>query len=147
MSTLLVFADLRLPRPSWMARAGTITAMSVTVIALVFSFARFPALRHPVDSVNAAWTRFKTSETVSSDVRIFDMSGSYRYERWQVAWHSFTDTPLLGVGADNYVWEWRRKRPIRHDVLQPHNLYLRLLAETGIPGLALFAAGVPLIMV
>ncbi|GAB4253611.1 MAG: hypothetical protein Kow00122_11560 [Thermoleophilia bacterium] len=147
ISTALVFTDLRLPRRPWIARAGTTAAVAVTVVGLILLFVRFPALRHPVESANVAWARFKTSETVPSDVRILDMSGSYRYQLWQVAWHSFTDKPLLGVGADNYVWEWRRLRPIRHDVLQPHNLYLRLLAETGIPGLVLLVAGVLLIMV
>ncbi|MHB9114023.1 MAG: O-antigen ligase family protein [Thermoleophilia bacterium] len=126
-------------RGSLLARAA---AGAVALAAVVFLLLSFPALRNPVHALDAGWAQFKGSKSTSSDVRILDLSGSRRYELWQVAWRAFEESPGRGVGADNYVIEWNRWRPLAHDVKQPHNLYLRLLAEVGVPGLALFLAAV-----
>ncbi len=118
---------------------------AIVVVALAgLIVVRFPALRDPPRAVQDAWTQFKGSDTHKSktDFRILDLGGSNRYELWQVAWRSFEAHPVLGVGADNYVIEWLRDRPIPEYVLQPHNLYLRFLSETGIPSLILFMGAV-----
>jgi putative inorganic carbon (HCO3(-)) transporter len=58
-------------------------------------------------------------------------------------WEMFVDNPLTGVGIGNYTVRYEE---YAHDlgiddrrvVRQPHNLYLELAAETGLPGLAAF---------
>jgi putative inorganic carbon (HCO3(-)) transporter len=68
------------------------------------------------------------------------------------AWAMFLDYPLLGVGAGNYTVHFDRyadevgfsardyEQP--GEVHYPHNLYLEIAAETGLVGLAVFAAAV-----
>ncbi len=65
---------------------------------------------------------------------------------WRVARDVYRTHPLAGVGADNFVVEWNRLRPAPFAVRQPHNLYLRLLSELGIPGLLLFVLPVGLVV-
>lgn len=141
-SGALVWIDGRLAGGRRTVLIGRAAALTVVLLALVFLFVRFPALRDPVRALDSGWTQFKGSEMAPTDVRILDLSGSHRYELWQVAWRTFQESPLTGVGADNYVVAWNRLRPIPHDVRQPHNVYLRLLAELGLPGLALFLGAV-----
>ena len=76
--------------------------------------------------------------------------GSGRAELWTVAWHMAGDHPLTGVGPDNYpevagdyvreVGPLEGVDLIAVDPHEAHNLYLQMLAETGVVGLALFVA-------
>ena len=69
-----------------------------------------------------------------------------------VAWAMFLDHPVLGVGAGNYTVHFdyyadqvgfsARDYEQPGEVHYPHNLYLEIAAETGLVGLALFAAAV-----
>ncbi len=63
-----------------------------------------------------------------------------RMELWQAAWQMWAERPLLGVGPDNFrhlygrylglaLWDTR---------LHANNLYLELLADLGLAGLAVF---------
>lgn len=68
----------------------------------------------------------------------------------QVAWRLLLDHPLVGVGAGNYSVYYNEyadevgsvaREYVDPDVLHfPHNLYLEVGAETGLVGLAVFAA-------
>jgi len=144
-STTLTMIDLRVrlrARGVWVSRG---IAVAVVAALIILGIVRFPGLLDPMDTVSDAWGQFKgSSASVStSKVRILDLNGSERYELWQVAWRTFEDSPAVGIGADNYSIAWNMNRSSAHDVRQPHNLYLRLLAELGLPGLLLlFAAGV-----
>jgi O-antigen ligase len=87
----------------------------------------------------SAWARSSSLE-----------AGSGRADLWKVAWHMAGDHPLTGVGPDNYpevAGDYVRDVGPLQDVdliaVEPHeahNLYLQLLAETGVVGLALFVA-------
>ncbi|HEX5758950.1 MAG TPA: O-antigen ligase family protein [Thermoanaerobaculia bacterium] len=67
-----------------------------------------------------------------------------------VAWEVFLDHPLAGVGAGNYtvhfdryaaqVGSAARQYGEAEERQYPHNLYLEIAAETGVLGLAAFAA-------
>lgn len=81
-----------------------------------------------------------------------------RFSYWQAAYNIYSEQPLLGVGLGNYVFYFDEALPNRPMALYPEvlrlvvpevgrdrlitakNLYLRLLAETGITGLAAFIA-------
>jgi O-antigen ligase len=102
----------------------------LAVGALVVMFAMFPA----------TWSR----------VTSYDDGGNGRTEIWTIAWRITKAHPVLGVGLNNFSVQAPRY------VLQPgelkrvhivvaklpvvHNIYLQLLAENGIVGLALFLA-------
>jgi O-antigen ligase len=74
--------------------------------------------------------------------------GSGRTDIWQVGWRMVEDRPATGVGSGNFPHASIRylvaPGVIRSDqylVDQPsvaHNAYLQVLAETGVPGLAMF---------
>jgi O-antigen ligase len=93
------------------------------------------------------WVMIKPSALA----RITDFGGgtSGRHDQWTIAWKIFKQHPFLGVGINNF----RQYEP--RYVLQPgttlnhvrlvaetpeivHNVYLQLLAETGIVGFVLF---------
>jgi|GEM_PF-6959170 len=62
-----------------------------------------------------------------------------RLNYWSDALQVIKDKPLLGAGLDNYA---DANRNIRDDIasfsIDPHNVYLKLLAEVGVGTLALF---------
>ena len=126
-------------------------AVAVAVLASVgLAFTTYPALQHPAGTAEAIWSQFTGSHEETSQTGhpyFLSFYGSGRYPIWQVAWDVALEHPLLGIGADNFVIDWNRLRQTPRDVRQPHNLSLRLAAEEGIPGLALFSAGVGLLLV
>lgn len=76
------------------------------------------------------------ARTVLSDGRI--------QELWPFAWEVFKAHPIFGSGLYTYnsAFSSLGLVPIRHspEIMHPHNIYLQLLAETGIIGLFLFLA-------
>lgn len=110
-------------------RRTTVVAASVlTLVAVGGVLVGFPA----------AWER---SDEVGA--------GSGRGDLWTVAWHTAGDHPLTGVGLANYpevAGDYvRQVGPLRAvDLIaaepQVHNMYLQMLAETGLVGLLLFVA-------
>ncbi len=71
---------------------------------------------------------------------------------WQAGWNVFNEHPLIGVGLGNAgfffydhldpsAWEFSEVRTVMYDFASPpnaKNLWVRLLAETGLVGFALF---------
>jgi putative inorganic carbon (HCO3(-)) transporter len=86
----------------------------------------------------AAWERIST----------IDAGGSGRSSLWTVGWRVASDHPLTGVGLDNFVvvagdyvrepGALTRVGRIAEDPQYVHNLYLHVLAENGVVGLALY---------
>jgi putative inorganic carbon (HCO3(-)) transporter len=70
----------------------------------------------------------------------------------RAAWEMFLDHPLSGVGAANYTVHYdryadrvgsaAREYDDPGETHYPHNLYLEIGAETGVPGLLVFGAAV-----
>ena len=71
-------------------------------------------------------------------------SGHARLEIWQTSWLIFKEHPILGVGLNNFETLYRETiprvafPPLEWLVAQPHNLYLALLAQTGLLGFLAF---------
>ena len=135
------------------ARQLLLARVAVAVVMLasvVLAFVQYPVLQHPAGTAEGIWRQFTgRSEDPSQTGHpyLLGFYGSGRYPIWQVAWDVAIAHPLRGVGADNFVIEWNRLRQTPRDVRQPHNLSLRLAAEEGIPGLALFSVGIGLLLV
>jgi O-antigen ligase len=78
-----------------------------------------------------------------------DGGGDGRTELWRIAWRIAEDHPVVGVGVNNFV-DREGAYVLRVGALQHaqqlviddpkvvHNMYLQMLAETGIVGLTLF---------
>jgi UDP-GlcNAc:undecaprenyl-phosphate GlcNAc-1-phosphate transferase len=80
----------------------------------------------------------------SSRSRLLSGAGN-RYDYWRIAWRSFEQHPVLGVGAGNYSRAYFEQRATTEDVDQPHSLELQALSEVGLVGVLLlgcFIAGV-----
>jgi O-antigen ligase len=95
-------------------------------------------------------TTFRQLLPGSGDVLRLDSSFEQRRVLAATAWHMFLDRPLTGVGAGNYTVHYRPYTEETGSVVleydefdrphYPHNLYLEIAAETGLPGLIAFAA-------
>jgi len=67
-----------------------------------------------------------------------------RYKLWEAGWRMWQDHPIQGIGIGQYV---ERLAYYGSDLLPPrklrlgaHNMYIQVLAETGLVGLVLFVA-------
>lgn len=74
-----------------------------------------------------------------------DRGGAGRYDIWGIGWEMWQSYPILGVGSGNFVEEFRSflfKTPSAHIALgsgiSPHNIFLNVLAETGLVGFSIF---------
>ena len=100
--------------------------------------------------------RLTTLEQVfpGAETEVLHPDSSFQKRRLLVgaAWRMFLDHPVLGVGAGNYtvhfdeyageVGSAAREYEDPAEAHYPHNLYLEIAAETGLVGLAVFAAAV-----
>ena len=77
--------------------------------------------------------------------RLTNPDNNGRIEQWRVALDAFSVQPLRGRGAGTYPLEWDRERPENYQVEDAHSLYIEVLGELGLIGLALVAA--PLLLV
>lgn len=90
-----------------------------------------------------------TRERVLSQERGSD-GGSGRTDIWTVGWRMVEDKPIIGIGAGNFALtsvnyllqpgDIRRDDFILDEPKVAHNIYLEVLAELGVIGLALFLA-------
>jgi hypothetical protein len=78
--------------------------------------------------------------------RLTDVGNDGRLDHWDVALHAFRRHPLRGTGAGTYGITWARERDITLKVEDAHSLYVEQLSELGVPGLALVAAAILLVL-
>jgi len=74
-----------------------------------------------------------------SDAAHFGTGASNRYDYWRVAWHTFKDDPIQGVGAGAFSVPWFKSRSIDENVTDAHSWEAAALAETGLIGFTLAA--------
>ncbi len=94
------------------------------------------------------WTRLAglTNVSVQSGMQGVDPEGSAeaRWQIWGIAAHTIRENPVFGVGAGMmpaaHLAEARRRNAEANvqGARDTHSTYLRLAAETGIPGLAIY---------
>lgn len=112
-----------------LAVAGAVAAV-VVVAALALNASR-------------VWHQFNssTSQVASSGCRLCSASSNFRTAWWGQAAREFADRPALGSGAGSFLYTNLRLRHWDVDyAIEPHDLPLQFLAETGIVGF-LLAAG------
>jgi hypothetical protein len=91
--------------------------------------------------ISARWNEFTQVQSgpEPTNATHFGTGTSNRYDYWRVAWHSFEDHPIQGVGAGAFSVPWFRSRSIDENVSDAHSWEASALSETGLVGLALFA--------
>jgi len=68
----------------------------------------------------------------------------FRLQLWQSSWSMVRDHPVLGVGLDNFLYEYRTRYVLpsaweEFNLSHPHNLVLDFWLRLGLPGLAVLA--------
>ena len=112
--------------------AGVAAAAVVVVLAIVFAGRIWHSFSNPV-----------TAQIANTPGRIGTLSSSNRWTWWQEAWNAFTRHPLGGTGAGTFELTNRLHRTSPYDVtVEPHNMPLQFLSETGVVGFLLFAGAV-----
>lgn len=118
---------------------GAITLVAVVAGSVYGSFALTKDVGGPFKWTSQTWRQFTGQDAPESesagDSRFTYLSSSGRVDIWRVAWESFEETPWLGVGADNFVFQYDRLRSI--ETMKPrqaHSLGLQVLGETGLVG-------------
>jgi hypothetical protein len=133
--------DSRIDLSPKVVRVGGAAAAALVVGALVVGVVAVArADPGPRERLGDAWRNFKAGYPEKQSGSHFSLGlGSNRYDFWRVALAEFKEHPLRGVGVDNFAHDYTRERRSSEEPLHPHSLPLRVLAQTGIVGAALFA--------
>jgi hypothetical protein len=79
-------------------------------------------------------------QVTNASQHLRSLSSSNRWSWWQQAWHAFTGHPGGGTGAGTFALTNRLHRTSSFDVtVEPHNVPLQMLSETGVVGFLLYA--------
>jgi hypothetical protein len=125
-------ARLRIATPSrrWANRALVALAAAGVVVVLVAG--------HPGRRAGDAVDSFKTPDYASLESqssRFTGDLGSNRYDYWRAALHTWTEHPVLGVGADGFGPAYLLDRRSDATPRYAHSIWLETLATLGLPGL------------
>lgn len=82
--------------------------------------------------------------TILSSISVGTDTAGLRYALWAAGMKMFSDSPFTGVGIGQFQFMLPKYGagivPVYYLNLTPHNMYVQLLAETGIVGFSLFMA-------
>jgi hypothetical protein len=128
---------------------GTVIMVAVLGGAVYWGVTATSDAGGPVKWASQTWQQFTGENTrdpaAEGASRFALVSSTGRVQIWKVAIQVFKDAPVLGVGADNFVF--------RYDLLrlsesfkpqQAHSLELQVLGETGLVGGVLFFGAIVL---
>ncbi len=99
-----------------------------------------PALiRYQVGSAEGAPPTVLENKIKGIVDRGFTVTG--RLDLWRAAWRLFLENKWIGVGPDNYRFEYERvlDRPTHFTTIFANNLFLEILADAGVIGFAALA--------
>lgn len=111
----------------------------IIVIGAAAALAAFYVLSLYVPAVGAIMDRFANMGE--------DTESATRFAMWELAIKCFGENPIFGIGWNGYKHEFFNvlydpaTRAERYAYLNAHNVYLQLLAETGVVGFSLFIGG------
>jgi len=94
--------------------------------------------------------RFRTPEGLQTgDVRnrLTDPGSSERLDAWRIALQDFRAAPIRGRGAGTFALSYNERRPTSLPFNETHSVYLQMLGELGLVGLALIAIALLTIIV
>lgn len=130
-------------------RAGAVAlvaAASAGIAALVLGGAPRVVTRQ----VELFFTKPAVSQTGDTRRHLTDPSSNYRVAAWEVSLRSFRSAPITGTGAGTFQLRWTRERPATKPIqamTDGHSLYLEVLGELGVVGLALLVVALAAIAV
>lgn len=133
-------------RTTWTERrtrnVWRVLAVSAALLACIYIGAAVTADGGPRGVADRAWNSFTktTKDDVSDPARISTANSGNRWVWWKEAAGAWSEKPLQGWGAGSFAVTHKLFRQEELGVVQPHNMPLQFLAETGLIG-ALLALG------
>jgi O-antigen ligase len=115
----------------WRGLAATAAILFVMLLGAIAAYEGGPG-----QWADDAWNKFtETSKDNTSDpARIVSSNSGNRWVWWKEAAGAWSDKPLQGWGAGSFAVTHKMYREVELPVVQPHNMPLQFLAETGIVG-------------
>ncbi len=115
-------------------------ALAVLAVAIAASVAVGAAHAH-------SWWHSLTSssgaELTNSPGHLVSSGGNFRWSWWEQAWKGFEKAPIAGTGAGSFgVTNLRYRNSNLDQTIEPHDLPLQFLTETGVVGLVLFVLSI-----
>jgi tetratricopeptide (TPR) repeat protein len=131
------------PRPRVLA-AGRRVALVALVLGLLAGTAAVVATHERIgDELSDRWNTFSSDadvENTQTGPRVRQLVADKRYDYWTVARDAFLDRPVAGIGAAGFEPRYTAKKSYAKHSRYVHDLWLRVLSETGVVGLALLLA-------
>jgi len=126
----------------WRAIAATVAVFAVFALGAIAT-----ADGGPRGFAHDAWEKFtKTSEDkVSDPARVISTNSGNRWVWWEEAAGAWSAKPLGGWGAGSFPVTHKLYRQVELGVVQPHNVPLQFLAETGLIGALIVMGAVALL--
>lgn len=138
VGAILVYLESRRPTlvSPQVARRSVVPAAIVIGIAVVIVAVGFGG--RISSSISDHWDEFKSGTVTEENAdHLTALQDSGRYDYWRVAFDSFKEEPLIGIGAGNFQNAYTIHRHEPKQSRYAHNIWVRVLGETGIVGLAL----------
>jgi O-Antigen ligase len=145
LRTLALGIDRRIAaRPPWpRQRRALVWAGGATAVVLVLAISGAPAF------AQRQYDRFvegnKTSDA-DQRTRLLDPGNNGRIFKWRVSLDSFDAQPFGGHGAGTWQNLWLIHRPVPDTAVDGHSLYLEVMSELGVVGLALLVVGLVVLL-
>jgi hypothetical protein len=123
-------------------RIGVGVAVLGAVAVVGAGIAYTAAEGSPATKIADSWRDFKGGgDAPQAGASRFAGGGTNRYDFWKVAWHTFRDEPVKGIGVENFQEEYLRRGSSDEQPVYAHSLELGVLSQTGIVGGLLFFGG------
>jgi hypothetical protein len=126
--------------------ARRVAPYGLAALGVIVVIAALVKIGNPVSYASDKWNEFRdvNGSTTTSSTRLGSVGGQ-RYDLWRVAWTEFTSAPAGGVGEGNYQFDYYEDRATDRNLVDPHSLPFRLLAETGLIGFLMFGGVIVLL--
>ena len=148
VGTVAALIDRRVSVPQPTARRISGAIVVVTAVLAFGGLGAFAASRDdPIGELRDSWHEFKASGSEPGDFGRSRFGGSlsnYRYDYWTVAWGNFKRHPIIGVGADNFEFDYNERGTTGATPRYTHSFELRVLSHTGLIGTLLLGGSLGL---
>jgi hypothetical protein len=139
-----VLRRMRLPARHKRVVPAVAWGLGVVLVVGVFLVANGP------QRVSDNYDRFvEGNEVITSGdlrTRLTQVGNNRRLDQWDVGVEGYRSERLRGLGAGTFVHLWNAERPVLFAIRDAHSLYVEVLAELGITGLALLVTPLALIL-